>query len=116
MPLLLGHAISINRSQGLTLRRLTLHLEDCNQPGQAYTALSRAPDPKEVSVKSRPKRFLASPEVYSFMDGLFNLRKQRDQDLADFDSDDDIDPSDYDTDSEEDEEMDADDSIAEGQM
>jgi len=55
-PLRLAYAVTVHKSQGMTLSKLKAHLDNCFAPGQAYVALSRA--------KSIPGLFLTgSPNI-----------------------------------------------------
>jgi len=75
-PVLPGYAVTINRSQGMTLTgrihiKLPLNLQFQNQlpPGVAYTALSRAKSLSQVSCNRmfEQRDFLPSCEVDDFM-------------------------------------------------
>jgi ATP-dependent DNA helicase PIF1 len=68
LPLTLGFAISIHRSQGMTLKYLEVNLDDgCFAPGQAYTALSRATSLKDLTIKKfTPKAFKFHKSVQEF--------------------------------------------------
>lgn len=51
-PLKLGYAITIHKSQGMTLERMRCDLRRCFAPGQAYVAVSRAKNAKHLSLES----------------------------------------------------------------
>lgn len=72
LPLVAGYGLSIQRSQGLTLRNILPFLAECDQPGQAYTALSRAQNRDGMRVMSIPDQLLRSPEVHYFMAWTFD--------------------------------------------
>jgi ATP-dependent exoDNAse (exonuclease V) alpha subunit len=66
LPLKLGWAATIHKSQGLTLDRIRADVSKCWEPGHAYVALSRATNLTEVSLVAPFKRVLADPEALAF--------------------------------------------------
>ena len=52
IPLTLAWAISIHKSQGLTIERLLVNLVDCFAVGQAYVACSRGKDLESMTIKN----------------------------------------------------------------
>ncbi|MCE8162947.1 MAG: AAA family ATPase [Candidatus Moeniiplasma glomeromycotorum] len=50
IPLILAWAVTINKSQGQSLKRLKIDLNKCFMAGQVYTALSRATDPNYLQI------------------------------------------------------------------
>lgn len=52
LPLTLAWAISIHKSQGLTIERLLVNLVDCFAVGQAYVACSRGKDMDSMTLKN----------------------------------------------------------------
>lgn len=70
MPLKLGWAATIHKSQGLTLQKVRTDISRCWEPGQAYVALSRATSLLEVSLARPFKKVLADPEALAFTRSL----------------------------------------------
>jgi ATP-dependent DNA helicase PIF1 len=50
-PIKLGWAVTIHKSQGMTLERMKCNVSRCFAPGQAYVALSRAKNAKHLSIE-----------------------------------------------------------------
>jgi ATP-dependent exoDNAse (exonuclease V) alpha subunit len=76
MPLKLAWAVTIHKSQGMTLDRIRCDLSKCFAPGQAYTALSRARTYTGISL-ARPvtaRDVWADPECVRFY-ARFRIRK-----------------------------------------
>lgn len=51
LPLTLAYALSVHKSQGMTITHLKINLQGCFAPGQAYVAFSRATDRKHLEVE-----------------------------------------------------------------
>ncbi|CAE7943265.1 pfh1 [Symbiodinium sp. KB8] len=51
LPLVLAYAISVHKSQGMTISKLKINLQGCFSPGQAYVAFSRATDRRNLEVE-----------------------------------------------------------------
>jgi hypothetical protein len=66
IPLMLAWAISIHKSQGLTLDEATCELGSCFTTGQAYVALSRVRSLDGLSISSLPRTFATDPVVTDF--------------------------------------------------
>jgi ATP-dependent exoDNAse (exonuclease V) alpha subunit len=66
IPLKLGWAATIHKSQGLTLNRIRADVSKCWEPGHAYVALSRARNLTDVSLVVPFKKVLADPEALAF--------------------------------------------------
>jgi ATP-dependent exoDNAse (exonuclease V) alpha subunit len=66
LPLKLGWAATIHKSQGLTLNRIKADVARCWEPGHAYVALSRATNLTAVSLVRPFKKVLADPEALAF--------------------------------------------------
>ena len=70
MPLKLGWAATIHKSQGLTLSKVRADVARCWEPGHAYVALSRATSLLDVSLTRPFKKIVADPEALAFMRSL----------------------------------------------
>lgn len=71
VPLKLAYAITIHKSQGMTLDSVYIDLKGVFEPGQAYVALSRVKDPRNLIVKNAtPYSFFINPVVKEFYNTL----------------------------------------------
>ena len=71
VPLKLAWAISIHKSQGMTLPSLEVELAQCFEAGQAYVALSRAVSLSSTRILSfDASRVKANPRVEAFYDRI----------------------------------------------
>lgn len=76
-PIKLAYAITIHKSQGMSIDELYVDLTYIFAPGQAYVALSRAKDPQKTAVllpynKSIEKVFYTNPAICDFYQILIN--------------------------------------------
>ena len=81
MPLKLAYALTIHRSQGLTLDAVEIDIgSNIFAAGQAYTALSRAKDLKSIKIKAISKSsFIIKPEVLELYKGIEEeIKKEKD--------------------------------------
>jgi len=73
IPLKLAYAISIHKSQGMTIDCLDVCLEKVFEFGQAYVALSRAVSIDRLRVSGfNPSHVKTHPRVITFYNGLLN--------------------------------------------
>lgn len=73
IPLVLGWALSIHKSQGQTLERVIVNLERVFEKGQAYVALSRATSLQGLQIhKFAPERVMVDGRVVDFENTLRN--------------------------------------------
>ena len=71
VPLMLGWAMSIHKSQGMTLDLLETDIAQCWDPGQAYVALSRATSIQGLRLLGyRRECIKADPEVLQFYESI----------------------------------------------
>ena len=69
-PLKLAYAISIHKSQGMTLDCVEVDLKDVFECGQAYTALSRVRTLEGLRIKNFDANYIqVHPKVVSFYNG-----------------------------------------------
>lgn len=67
IPLKLAYAITVHKSQGMTLDSVNINLKDVFEYGQAYVALSRVKDISNLVVKNATKAaFRAHPKAINF--------------------------------------------------
>lgn len=67
IPLILGYAITIHKSQGMTLTKATMDISNCFADGHAYTALSRVESAEGLYIESyNPSSISASKKVIEF--------------------------------------------------
>ncbi|KAG9189567.1 ATP-dependent DNA helicase PIF1 [Alternaria panax] len=68
IPLVAGYAITVHKSQGMTLDRVIVDLREAFEASQLYVALSRARSLKGLEVVALPRRHLggANPQVKEF--------------------------------------------------
>lgn len=72
LPLALAYALSVHKSQGMTLDLVTVDLANAFEPGMAYVALSRARAPEGLFLKGaiHPRALEADPAVVEFYKSL----------------------------------------------
>lgn len=70
-PITLAYAATIHKAQGMTLDKLMVNLSQLWEPGQAYVAISRVVDPKNLRVEDwSPSSFKFDPIVQKFYETL----------------------------------------------
>lgn len=86
-PLKPGWAISIHKSQGMTLQEVNINPNGCFSHGQLYVAISRCTSLKGIHFQSKPlpEHLICDPKVKEFMDNLnnadtFKVKEQRSTD------------------------------------
>ena len=74
VPLNLAWAITIHKSQGMSIDRLVVKIDDCFAEGQAYVALSRATSKHGLQIQGFTDRcVLTSKLALQFEDTLISL-------------------------------------------
>ncbi len=71
LPVQLGWAATIHRSQGMTLDAVKTDISRCWEPGQAYVALSRTRSLENVSLLAPVRKIKADPVALSYVNALF---------------------------------------------
>ena len=76
IPLAAGYAITVHKSQGMTLDRVIVDLARAFEQSQIYVALSRARSLNGLTVKALPRTELggANPQVKEFMEQFLGHR------------------------------------------
>jgi ATP-dependent DNA helicase PIF1 len=74
IPLAAGYAITVHKSQGMTLDRVIVDLARAFETSQIYVALSRARSLKGLTVRALPRNELggANAQVKEFMETFLN--------------------------------------------
>jgi ATP-dependent exoDNAse (exonuclease V) alpha subunit len=73
IPLILAWAITIHKSQGLTLDKISCDLSNCFSPGQAYVALSRAKNIEGIFIESlNYSKIYANQEAVEFYNKIIS--------------------------------------------
>ncbi len=67
LPLCLGWAMTIHKSQGISLDEVIIDAENCFVHGMGYVALSRPRDPSKVVIVSMPPEEKPNSKVTEFM-------------------------------------------------
>lgn len=77
LPLRLAWALSIHKSQGMTIKFLHVDASEAFSPGQIYVALSRATDPEGLIVEGLTKdSVFCDPDVTEFYKSLEEERER----------------------------------------
>lgn len=77
-PLTLAYGSTIHKAQGATIDRLVVDLAGLWEAGQAYVALSRVREPKNLYLRSWSKRSIkADPQVRRFHANLPQIMASR---------------------------------------
>jgi len=75
IPLIIAYALTIHKSQSLTLETATLELGQCFAPHQAYVALSRLQSRKGMHLHSyRPQSVFCDDRVVEYMKELCDAK------------------------------------------
>ena len=77
VPLALAWAVSVHKSQGMTLDKVEVNLDRAFEYGMAYVALSRVRGMEGLCIKGSiaPKALEADPLVLDFYDKLRSMGK-----------------------------------------
>jgi len=75
IPLDLAWAMSIHKSQGMTIDKLKVHLGGAFASGQVYVALSRATSLEGLSIADniKPENIFSDPTVLQFYSNLKSM-------------------------------------------
>lgn len=71
LPVQLGWAATIHRSQGMTLGSIVTDVSRCWEPGQAYVALSRTRSLQNVGLLAPVEKIKADPVALAYVNSLF---------------------------------------------
>jgi len=76
-PLQNSFALTIHKTQGLTLQNATISLNNIFSPGQAYVAISRCPSWNSLNISALHKAaFTTDPDVVREYERLYHIAEQ----------------------------------------
>jgi ATP-dependent exoDNAse (exonuclease V) alpha subunit len=78
-PIKLAYSLTMHKSQGMSIERLSLNLTNCFESGQAYVALSRAKTKEGLSLSGRlsPNQIFVSPRLAKYHKSIQSVERSQ---------------------------------------